>query len=184
MAAFSTCLGSSDSIMSTTSKRPIVAKLCFQWTPGHSLLIFDETVSANFLKSFGSRNASGENLLRTTSVAIVHLLSQYVSVNAVCLQGREPAGTAAVRDVDAVLLPNDHGAPEKTGTQGHTQIFSGLFKKKYRPASSFLQEELDCGRFFEPGKPEKIFCRHLILKVAGLKNLFRLPWLEEAAAIQ
>src|ERR1017187_2903225 len=73
MAARSTCLGSSVSTTSTTSKRPSVAKLCFQFSPGQSVLILFDTASANFLKSLGSRKPSGENRLRITKVAIEHL---------------------------------------------------------------------------------------------------------------
>src|SRR5712691_7481287 len=74
MAASSICFGSSASTMSTTSKRPKVAKLSFHFMLGHSLLIFADTASANFLNPLGSRNASGENRLRITYVAISHLL--------------------------------------------------------------------------------------------------------------
>src|SRR5207244_9642965 len=66
IAAFSISLGSSASTISTTSKRPNVAKLCFQVTPLQSFLILEDTASASFLKSLGSANASGENRLRIT----------------------------------------------------------------------------------------------------------------------
>ena len=62
IAALSISLGSSASTMSTTSKRPNVAKLCFQATPLHSFLILEDTASARFLKSLGSANASGGEL--------------------------------------------------------------------------------------------------------------------------
>jgi len=52
--------------VSTTSKRPNVAKRCFQVTPLHSFLILEDTASASFLKSLDSANASGENRLRIT----------------------------------------------------------------------------------------------------------------------
>src|SRR5712692_8522273 len=79
MAAFSICFGSSASTMSTTSKRPKVAKLSFHFMPGHSLLILVDTSAANFLNSLGSRNASGENRLRITYVAMWHLLADPVA---------------------------------------------------------------------------------------------------------
>ena len=67
------CCGSSDSTISTTSKRPRVAKLSLQTTPGHSFLIFAETVLATCLNFLGSANASGETRLSMTYVAISHL---------------------------------------------------------------------------------------------------------------
>src|SRR5713101_3560645 len=72
---FFDCFGSSASTTSTTSKRPKVAKLFFHFTPGHSLLILLDTSLASFLKSLGSLNASGDNRLRITYVAMRHLLS-------------------------------------------------------------------------------------------------------------
>src|SRR5437016_7759351 len=59
--------------MSTTSKRPSVAKLSFHVTPGHSRLIFSDTSLAKALKSLGSSKACGEMRLRITYVAIWHL---------------------------------------------------------------------------------------------------------------
>src|SRR6516162_1739393 len=56
--------------MSTTSKRPKVAKLSFQVTPGHCCLILSATVLARALKSLGSFTASGAMRLRITNVAI------------------------------------------------------------------------------------------------------------------
>jgi len=53
IAAFSTCLRSVDSMTSTTSNLPMVAKLLFQTTPGHSLLIFVATSAASFLNAQG-----------------------------------------------------------------------------------------------------------------------------------
>ena len=47
--------------MSTTSKRPIVAKLCFHFTPGHSFFICSDTDLASLVKSLGSLNAVGEH---------------------------------------------------------------------------------------------------------------------------
>src|SRR5712692_8166741 len=78
IAAFSICLGSCASTKSITSKRPRVACLSFHTTPGHSLLIFAVTALASSLNSLGSRNASGENRLRITYVAMWHLLADPV----------------------------------------------------------------------------------------------------------
>src|SRR5437870_7742363 len=63
--------------MSTTSKRPNVAKLSFHVTPGHSRLIFSDTSLAKALKSLGSSKACGEMRLRITYVAIWHLPYNY-----------------------------------------------------------------------------------------------------------
>src|SRR5690348_8050654 len=71
--------GSFDSTMSTTSNRPSVAKLCLQVTFGHCLRMRDATISASFLNSFGSSNASGESLLRMTYIAMLHLLGSLLS---------------------------------------------------------------------------------------------------------
>src|SRR5690348_18396423 len=71
--------GSFDSTMSTTSNRPSVAKLCLQVTFGHCLRMRDATLSASFLNSFGSSNASGESLLRMTYIAMLHLLGSLLS---------------------------------------------------------------------------------------------------------
>src|SRR5690349_2272499 len=74
--------GSFDSTMSTTSNRPSVAKLCLQSTVGHCLRMRDATVSASFLNSFGSSNASGESLLRITYIAMLHLPAVYCCIYA------------------------------------------------------------------------------------------------------
>src|SRR5208337_2865256 len=63
IAAFSICLTSGDSTISTTSNRPKVAKLCSHLTSGHSFLILADTSSASILKSLGSWKASGESRL-------------------------------------------------------------------------------------------------------------------------
>src|SRR5579864_2187570 len=81
-AARATSSGSFDSTMSTTSNRPSVAKLCLQVTFGHCLRMRDATLSASFLNSLGSSNASGESLLRMTYIAMLHLL--------VCLLSHRP----------------------------------------------------------------------------------------------
>src|SRR6266480_6512254 len=70
IAAFSTSFKSAASTMSTTSKRPSVAKLSFHVTPGHSRLIFSDTSLAKALKSLGSSNAPGEMRLRITNAGI------------------------------------------------------------------------------------------------------------------
>ena len=64
MGARATCSESFDSTTSKTSKRPKVAKLCFQITLGHYLRILEATASASFLNSFGSWKASEESLLK------------------------------------------------------------------------------------------------------------------------
>ena len=60
MAAFSACVTSSASMISTTSKRPSVEKLSFHRSPGHSVLILAEVASASFLNPVGSRKASAK----------------------------------------------------------------------------------------------------------------------------
>src|SRR5713226_2353127 len=90
IAAFSTSFGSAASTMSTTSKRPSVAKLSFQVTPGHCRLIFCDTSLAKSLKSLGSSNACGEMRLRITYVAIRHL-SRSLPKTGKCYESSPPA---------------------------------------------------------------------------------------------
>src|SRR5262245_36899298 len=54
--------------MSITSKRPSVAKLCFHWTAGHSLLIWFDTFSASLPTSLRSLKAVAEKRVTITYV--------------------------------------------------------------------------------------------------------------------